>query len=294
METRRPDLPIPANHARLVTSAYGLFKLLGHRIVRTQHVAPHETLLSVTSATGETWFAKCDSNHELTSDSVHALLASASAEMPRRIAVFTSGFVSDEIRTLSSSLAVEVIDNQALANLLSRAAQSSSAADDPSAHPPPETSTPAPPPPPAAPQHLPALVRCPYCAEDIRAEARICKHCGREVTLGPQSLTDNRASLQQRLVQLETDLIKWESYLQQQGLEASKAGDITSRVVWILVGVLLAPIGIGLIIIALALVDILARHSKRSGAHANQARANTEIASIRAQIISTRAELASL
>jgi len=25
------------------------------------------------------------------------------------------------------------------------------------------------------------LMRCPFCAEEIRVEARVCKHCGREV-----------------------------------------------------------------------------------------------------------------
>ena len=28
---------------------------------------------------------------------------------------------------------------------------------------------------------VPALVRCPFCAEDIKPEAVVCKHCGRDL-----------------------------------------------------------------------------------------------------------------
>jgi hypothetical protein len=48
-------------------------------------------------------------------------------------------------------------------------------------------------------------MRCPFCAEDVRDDASICRHCGNELKI-PETLTAENAELKDRVVSLQREL----------------------------------------------------------------------------------------
>jgi hypothetical protein len=50
-----------------------------------------------------------------------------------------------------------------------------------------------------------ASVRCPYCNEDVRADASLCRHCGNSLKI-PESLTLENAELKERVATLRREL----------------------------------------------------------------------------------------
>jgi len=49
-------------------------------------------------------------------------------------------------------------------------------------------------------------VKCPHCAETIFAEAKVCKHCGRDVE--PQAVSPSLVSIEQELATPEVGVVK--------------------------------------------------------------------------------------
>jgi len=47
--------------------------------------------------------------------------------------------------------------------------------------------------------------RCPFCNEDVQADASICRHCGNDLII-PDSLTLENAELKERLANLRREL----------------------------------------------------------------------------------------
>ena len=47
--------------------------------------------------------------------------------------------------------------------------------------------------------------RCPFCNEDVQADASICRHCGNDLKI-PDSLTLENAELKERLANLRREL----------------------------------------------------------------------------------------
>lgn len=50
-----------------------------------------------------------------------------------------------------------------------------------------------------------ASVRCPFCNEDVQADASICRHCGNDLKV-PESLTLENAELKERVANLRREL----------------------------------------------------------------------------------------
>jgi len=48
-------------------------------------------------------------------------------------------------------------------------------------------------------------VRCPFCNEDVQADASICRHCGNDLRI-PESLTLENAELKERVANLRREL----------------------------------------------------------------------------------------
>jgi predicted amidophosphoribosyltransferase len=48
-------------------------------------------------------------------------------------------------------------------------------------------------------------VRCPFCNEDVQADASICRHCGNDLKI-PESLALENAELMERVANLRREL----------------------------------------------------------------------------------------
>lgn len=59
-------------------------------------------------------------------------------------------------------------------------------------------------------------VRCPFCNEDVRTDASICRHCGNDLKI-PESLTLENAELKERVTNLRRELSDLHSRLNRQG-----------------------------------------------------------------------------
>jgi uncharacterized small protein (DUF1192 family) len=49
------------------------------------------------------------------------------------------------------------------------------------------------------------LMRCPFCDENVQADASICRHCGNDLKI-PESLTLENAELNERVADLRREL----------------------------------------------------------------------------------------
>jgi predicted amidophosphoribosyltransferase len=48
-------------------------------------------------------------------------------------------------------------------------------------------------------------MRCPFCAEDVRDDASVCRHCGNDLKI-PESLIGENAELKERVADLRREL----------------------------------------------------------------------------------------
>ena len=48
-------------------------------------------------------------------------------------------------------------------------------------------------------------MRCPFCSEDVRDEASICRHCGNDLKI-PEALIAENAELKERVAFLQREL----------------------------------------------------------------------------------------
>jgi len=55
-------------------------------------------------------------------------------------------------------------------------------------------------------------MRCPFCGEDVRDDAPVCRHCGNDLKI-PEALITENAELKERVATLQRELIDLQSNL---------------------------------------------------------------------------------
>jgi len=104
--------------------------------------------------------------------------------------------------------------------------------------------------------------KCPYCAEEIKQDAIVCKHCGRDLTTPPIS-PQQRGELARRLARYEAEIERLNRYIGECDAEIEKLRRQGSTdTIIVIIGLLLTVVGIGLLILVAGLLAASTRRAK--------------------------------